>query len=55
MNTEEQKEISEHFERMWQAGLTPWLSHRPEPLLKEFFASLKFVLHSLEDFISQYN
>lgn len=41
MNTEEQKEISEYFERMWQAGLTPWLSHRPEPLLKEFFASLK--------------
>ena len=41
MDAEEQRMISEHFERMWQQGLTPWLSHKPEPLLKEFFDILK--------------
>ena len=41
MDAEEQRMISEHFERMWQRGLTPWLSHKPEPLLKEFFDLLK--------------
>lgn len=40
MNTEEQKRISEHFERMWRQGVTPWLSHKPEPLLQKYFQLL---------------
>lgn len=41
MDRQEQEIISEHFERMWQQGATPWLSQRPEPLLQEYLQLLK--------------
>lgn len=36
-----QNDIKEHFERMYQAGNTPWKEHPPEPALSYFFKYLK--------------
>lgn len=41
MNTDEQRRIAEHFERMWRQGVTPWLVHKPEPLLQKYLKPLK--------------
>jgi len=36
----QQKHIQEHFERMFRAGDTPWVSSGPEPALEDFFELL---------------
>lgn len=41
MNLKEQKEIKEHFERMYQEGQKPWVEHIAEPALDDFFRLLE--------------
>lgn len=41
MKLEEQKQIQEHFEGMYQRGLKPWTEHGDGPLLSDFFQLLK--------------
>src|SRR3989339_674531 len=54
MDIAEQKQIQEHFERMYQFGQKPWTEHRPEPSLGKFFEILrtsrlaKFTLSPIE-------